>query len=87
MSQVLILESLDLLKASEFRPGTEMDKAHQICQQHEGDPLFDWVHALVHRIEGDDVNAGYWYRRSSKTPHSGSFEEEWKIIQGAVEEA
>ena len=87
MPQVLILESLDLLKAGAFRPGIEMDKAHQFCQQHEGEPLFDWVHALVHRIEGDDANAGYWYRRGSKTQHSGSIEEEWKIIRREVEEA
>jgi hypothetical protein len=86
MSQVQILESLDLLKASNFRPGTDMEKAHQICQRHEGEPHFDWVHALVHRIEGDDANAGYWYRRAGKTPHSGSIGEEWQIIRAAVEE-
>ena len=86
MSQVQFLESLDFLKAGDFRPGIELDKAHQICQQHEGEPLFDWVHALVHRIEGDDANAGYWYRRAGKTRHSGSIGEEWQIIRTAVEE-
>jgi hypothetical protein len=85
MTQMLILESLDLLKAGDFRPGTEMEKAHQICQQHEGEPLFDWVHALVHRIESDDANAGYWYRRAGKTRELGSIEDEWQIIRTAVD--
>jgi len=64
-----------------------MENAHQICQTHEGAPLFDWVHALVHRIEGDDANAGYWYRRAGKTRHLGSAEEEWQAIRTAIEKA
>ena len=87
MSQLLLLESLDLLRTGNFRPSVEMEKAHHISQQHGGVPLFDWVHALVHRIEGDDANAGYWYRRAGKTRHSGSIEEEWQIIRKVVEMA
>jgi hypothetical protein len=62
-----------------------MEKAHQICQEHEGSPLYDWVHALIHRIEGDDANAAYWYRRAGRTRHSGSVEEELRNIQSAVD--
>jgi len=87
MSQGLLLSSHDLLKAGKFRPGTEMDKAHQVCQENEGASLYDWVHALIHRIEGDDANAGYWYRRAGKTRHSGSIEQEWQIIRTEVEKA
>lgn len=61
-----------------------MEKAHQICQDHEGSPLFDWVHALVHRIEGDEANAGYWYQRAGKTRGTGSLGEEWSEIRAAV---
>ena len=85
MSQALVLASLDLLKSGEFQPGKEMDEAHRICQEHEGVPLHDWVHALVHRIEGDDGNAAYWYRRAGKTRHAGSIAEEWQIIRSVVE--
>jgi len=85
MSQVLLIESLDFLKTGNYRPGTEMEKAHHIAQEHEGVPLFDWVHALVHRIEGDDANAGYWYRRAGKTRHPGSIEQEWQIIRTEIE--
>ncbi|GAB5377915.1 MAG: hypothetical protein AcusKO_43770 [Acuticoccus sp.] len=81
MPDAQLLKSLDLLKNGGLRMGAEMDKAHAICQSHEGSPLFDWVHALVHRIEGDDGNAGYWYRRAGRTRHPGPVEEEWQLIR------
>ena len=86
MSTADLITSLDLLKNGNLRPGAQMDKAHQICQDHEGSPLYDWIHALVHRIEGDDANAAYWYRRAGKTRHDGPVEEEWRIIRTVVEE-
>jgi len=41
--------------------------AHEIVQQHEGDARADWIHAVLHRIEGDLGNARYWYRRCGQT--------------------
>jgi len=38
------------------------DAAHALCQAHEGDPNCDYVHALLHRREGDFENAKYWFR-------------------------
>ncbi len=38
------------------------DAAHALCQAHEGDPDCDYVHALLHRREGDFGNAKYWFR-------------------------
>ena len=38
--------------------------AHDIAQRHEGDAVADWLHAVLHKIEGDDGNARYWYRRA-----------------------
>jgi hypothetical protein len=38
--------------------------AHDIAQRHEGDATADWLHAVLHKIEGDDGNARYWYRRA-----------------------
>jgi hypothetical protein len=87
MSQAQLRTALDFLKTGNFRPGEDWEKAHQICQMHEGAPLFDWIHALVHRIEGDYANAGYWYQRAGKTRHLGSVEEEWQIIRTIVEKA
>ncbi len=51
-------------------------RAHESAQQSEG-PAGAWVHAYLHRKEGDSSNAGYWYRRADKTPCRGSFEDEW----------
>ena len=57
----------------------EWDTAHKIAQDI---PSRDgsWVHAYLHREEGDDSNAGYWYSRAGK-PHSTlSLEAEWEQI-------
>ncbi len=37
--------------------------AHLIAQKYEDDDVASWIHAVVHRMEGDLANAGYWYRR------------------------
>lgn len=42
--------------------------AHRIVQRHEDDPTACWIHAVVHRIEGDSSNARYWYRRCRREP-------------------
>ena len=76
MAEMQLQTALDFLKAGNLETGEDWHEAHQICQAHEGSPLFDWLHALVHRIEGDDANADYWYRRAGKNRHSGSVAEE-----------
>jgi hypothetical protein len=54
-------------------------KAHEIAQEIES-PEAAWVHAYLHRKEGDQGNAGYWYRRAGK-PYSGApLETEWEEI-------
>lgn len=40
--------------------------AHAVVQRHEGDAQADWIHAVLHRIEGDLANARYWYRRCKR---------------------
>ncbi len=87
MTQAQLTKALDLLAQGALRTGAAHAAAHQICQDHEGAPLYDWIHALVHRIEGDDANAGYWYRRAGRPRHPGTVEEEWQIIRQAVEAA
>jgi hypothetical protein len=39
-----------------------------------------WVHAYLHRKEGDHGNAAYWYGRASRAPCSGDLDEEWELI-------
>ena len=57
------VQALWWLKKGGLIMGVEWEKAHKICQQSEGDPDCDLVHALVHWIEGNEPNAGYWYRK------------------------
>ena len=59
------------------------DVAHRIVQD---EPTADaaWVHAYLHRVEGDIGNAGYWYRRASKPVAEGPLETEWERISSAL---
>lgn len=54
-------------------------KAHESAQEDEG-PAGSWVHAYLHRKEGDASNAGYWYRRAGRSPSRATLEEEWAEI-------
>jgi len=61
----------------------DWDQAHRIVQ---GDPSRDaaWVHAYLHRVEGDLGNAGYWYRQAGKPVATDSLESEWQRIVSAL---
>ena len=68
-----------LLAALWWEAKGDWAKAHEIAQEIDS-PDAAWVHAYLHRKEGDQGNAGYWYRRAGK-PHSrSSFDEEWEGI-------
>ncbi len=54
-------------------------EAHSMID-HLHDETACWVHAYLHRKEGDLANADYWYRRAGKTRPSLSLQEEWKMI-------
>ncbi|WP_442755294.1 hypothetical protein ACNHKD_01110 [Methylocystis sp. JAN1] len=43
-----------------------------------------WVHAYLHRKEGDLWNARYWYARAGRPPREGPLEEEWREIAAAL---
>jgi hypothetical protein len=59
------------------------DQAHKIVQD-EDTADSAWVHAYLHRVEGDLGNAGYWYRRANKTVATGPLETEWERIALAL---
>jgi hypothetical protein len=54
-------------------------RAHESAQQDESPPGA-WVHAYLHRKEGDISNAEYWYDRAGKKHSSASLEIEWDEI-------
>jgi hypothetical protein len=59
------------------------DEAHKIVQDEETVDAA-WVHAYLHRVEGDPANAGYWYRRAGKPVASDSLESEWERMVAAL---
>ena len=61
----------------------DWDKAHRIAQDETG---FDaaWVHAYLHRVEGDIGNAGYWYRQARKPAATGELDAEWAAMVEAL---
>jgi len=71
------------LKALWLDARGDWNGAHDAAQADEGG-AGDWVHAYLHRKEGDAWNAGYWYRRARKPASSASLEEEWREIVSAL---
>jgi hypothetical protein len=58
-------------------------KAHAIVQDEEGVDAA-WVHAYLHRVEGDLGNAGYWDRRAGRPVATGPVEAEWDKVVSAL---
>ena len=52
-----------LIRAVDAALAGRWDEAHDTAQRFEGDAVADWLHALLHKIEGDAGNSRYWYRR------------------------
>ena len=57
----------------------DWDRAHERAQE-DSSAAGAWVHAHLHRVEGDRGNAGYWYRRAGQSGTDGPFEQEREAI-------
>jgi hypothetical protein len=57
--------------------------AHDTAQSADGE-AGAWVHAYLHRKEGDAANAAYWYRRAQKPVATGALTTEWDHIASAL---
>jgi hypothetical protein len=57
--RVELIEAVDLAIAGKW------DAAHAIVQKHEDDADACWIHACLHKIEGDASNSRYWYGQST----------------------
>lgn len=69
----------DLLKALWFEGKGDWESAHNIAQDihnHDG----SWIHAYLHRVEGDLGNASYWYSRANRKMPASSLKDEWGAI-------
>jgi len=61
----------------------DWESAHGVAQAIE-DESGAWVHAYLHRKEGDATNAAYWYRRARKPVATDALSEEWEQIVSAL---
>ena len=61
----------------------DWNRSHEIIQNIE-DKTAAWIHAYLHRKEGDIGNAAYWYRRADKKRPDGALKEEWETIVKAL---
>ena len=60
-------------------------EAHEIVQQDERDEFACWIHAVLHRQEGDLPNASYWYARCNRRLRKGvTPEDELRQIRSAL---
>lgn len=73
----------DLLTALWYDAKGDWNKSHKITQDINGTNAA-WVHAYLHRKEGDSGNASYWYSRAGKSFTNKSLDEEWKEIVKAL---
>jgi hypothetical protein len=75
----------ELRKAVAHALGGDWQSAHLIAQDYEQDDDASWIHAVVHRMEGDLTNARYWYRRCRRDLRAGvSTEEELREIEAVL---
>jgi hypothetical protein len=71
------------LRALWFAAKGDWDKAHALVMDATGADAA-WVHAYLHRVEGDLDNARYWYRQARRPGASGALETEWDAIVAAL---
>jgi hypothetical protein len=61
----------------------DWDKAHTLIQDLP-DKTASWIHAFLHRREGDTFNANYWYNKAGKRMPGYSLEQEWEELVKAM---
>ena len=67
------------LRALWYDANGDWEKAHTTIQDTDDDTA-SWIHAYLHRKEGDTGNAHYWYRRAGKRSPTIKLEDEWEEI-------
>ncbi len=62
----MTIERSELARACDLALAEAWADAHAIVQADEDDPVSCWIHAVLHKIEGDAANARYWYRQAGQ---------------------
>jgi hypothetical protein len=73
----------DYLKAMWYAGKNDWETSHNIAQDI-ADTNGSWIHAYLHRVEGDIGNAGYWYSKAKKPMPSYAPGKEWEEIVAAL---
>jgi hypothetical protein len=68
-----------LLKALWYDGKEDWEGSHNIAQDI-NDRNGSWIHAYLHRKEGDISNARYWYSKAGKPEAKVSLKEEWEML-------
>lgn len=58
------MNKAELLKTVELALTGDWDASHKIAQDY-SDATANWIHAVLHKIEGDEWNSKYWYARTA----------------------
>jgi hypothetical protein len=58
-------ERQELIRAVDLAISGDWHAAHKMVQEHEDDATACWIHAVLHKMEGDESNSRYWYRRTA----------------------
>ena len=75
----------ELRNALELDRNGDWDGAHRIVQEIESTDSY-WIHAYLHRKEGDLANAEYWYRRAAKPRPDYGLDREWNELHEYIQE-
>ena len=67
------------LEAMWYQGKGDWEEAHRLAQS-QNNPSASWVHAHLHRVEGDLRNAAYWYRLADRPVCNSSLDDEWEEI-------
>jgi hypothetical protein len=73
----------DRLQALWWAGKRDWTRAHEIVQRHES-PDAAWIHAYLHRVEGDLPNARYWYTRAGRAMPDCPVDQEWADIAACL---
>jgi hypothetical protein len=65
------VNAAELAQALRLAEGGDWHGAHALVQRDEEDPRSCWIHAVLHRQEGDLANARYWYARCGRALREG----------------
>ncbi|MDT7830501.1 hypothetical protein RQM65_17665 [Pricia sp. S334] len=71
------------LKSLWYDAKGDWEASHDIAQDLHND-TGSWIHAYLHRKEGDEFNAGYWYRRANRDFPKMTLNEEHRVITESI---